>query len=179
MVILALGIFCAVVGLVFLVGCFIRVDSPAFITRANGNEDKIAKLRTLQDAWDKLGTSRQFVVSTSSYLIMGTGLLLLWSRPSFAAIWWVVPALLAINLVALVLIKQQADAMLDPGLLGHAEALTVIRRQIRLCITFGVVFGILALGPNNAFKPNSFRSTNSVAGTACHAVCSATRVGLT
>jgi hypothetical protein len=33
--------------------------------------------------------------------------------------------------------------------------------------------------PNNAFKPNSFRSTNSVAGTACHAVCSATRVGLT
>jgi hypothetical protein len=33
--------------------------------------------------------------------------------------------------------------------------------------------------PNIAFKPNSFRSTNSVAGTACHAVCSATRVGLT
>ena len=156
-----------------------RVDSPAFITRANGNEEKIAKLRTLQDAWDKLGTPRQFAVSTSSYLIMGAGLLLLWSRPAFAAIWWIVPALLLINLVALVLIKKQAETMLDPDLSGHAEALTVIRRQIRLCITFGVVFGILALGPNNAFKPNSFRSTNSVAGTACHAVCSATRVGLT
>ena len=179
MVILALGIFCAVVGLIFLIGCFIRVDSPAFITRANGNEEKIAKLRTLQDAWDKLGTPRQFAVSTSSYLIMGAGLLLLWSRPAFVAIWWIIPALLAINLIALVLIKQQADAMLDPELLGHAEALTVIRRQIRLCITFGVVFGILALGPNNAFKPNSLRSTNSVAGTACHAVCCATRVGLT
>jgi hypothetical protein len=32
--------------------------------------------------------------------------------------------------------------------------------------------------PNNSFKPNSFRSTNSMAGRACHAVCSATRVGL-
>ena len=33
--------------------------------------------------------------------------------------------------------------------------------------------------PNSAFKPNSFRSTNSLAERACHAVCSATRVGLT
>lgn len=170
MVILALGIFCAVIGLVFLIGCFIRVDSPAFIARANGNEEKIAKLRTLQDAWDKLGAPRQFVVSTSSYLIMGAGLLLLWSHPAFSPFWWVVPALLVANLITLVLIKQNADVMLNPELPGHAEALTVIRRQIRLCITFGVVFGILALGPNNAFKPNSFRSTNGMVGTACHAV---------
>jgi hypothetical protein len=34
-------------------------------------------------------------------------------------------------------------------------------------------------GPNSAFKPNSFRSTNSMAGKSCHAVCSATRAGLT
>ena len=33
--------------------------------------------------------------------------------------------------------------------------------------------------PNSAFKPNSFRYTNSVAERACHAICSATRVGLT
>jgi hypothetical protein len=32
--------------------------------------------------------------------------------------------------------------------------------------------------PNNSFKPNSFRSTNKMAGKACHFVCSATRVGL-
>jgi hypothetical protein len=38
---------------------------------------------------------------------------------------------------------------------------------------------LIQLRPNNAFKPNSFRSTNSVAKRACHAVCSATRVGLT
>lgn len=33
--------------------------------------------------------------------------------------------------------------------------------------------------PNNAFKPTPLRSTNHMAGTACHVVCSATRCGLT
>jgi hypothetical protein len=35
------------------------------------------------------------------------------------------------------------------------------------------------LRPNNAFKPNSFRYANNMAGKACHVICSATRVGLT
>ena len=111
MVILALGILCAAVGLVFLVGCFVRVDSPAFIDRAAGNEAKIVKLRSLQDAWDKLGKPRQFIASTSSYLIMGSGLLLLRYEPRFAEFWWAVPALLAANLLGLLYVKKYADGI--------------------------------------------------------------------
>ena len=159
MVVLALGIFCTAVGLIFLVGCFIRVDSPAFIERAAGNEEKIAKLRSLQDAWSKLGRPRQFVASTSGYLIMGVGLLLLRYNPRLAEFWWAIPALLAINVLGLLHVKKHADTILDDQLSGHAEALTVIRRQIRMCVTFGVVFGILALGPNNSFKPNPLRGS--------------------
>src|SRR5690606_24155437 len=33
--------------------------------------------------------------------------------------------------------------------------------------------------PNNSFKPNLLRSTNNMAGKACHVVGSATQVGLT
>jgi hypothetical protein len=159
MVVLALGLFCTAVGLVFLVGCFIRVDSPAFIERAAGNEEKIAKLRSLQDAWSKMGKPRQFIASTSAYLIMGAGLLLLRYNPQFAHFWWVVPVLLALNCQALLHIKKYADSILDGQLSGHAEALTVIRRQIRMCVTLGVVFAILALGPNNSFKPNPLRGS--------------------
>ena len=157
MVALALGLFCTAVGLIFLTGCFIRVDSPAFIERAAGNEEKIAKLRSLQDAWTKLGKPRQFIASTSAYLIMGVGLLFLRYNPRFVEFWWVVPALLAINVLGLLHVKSYADSILDDQLSGHAEALTVIRRQIRMCVTFGVVFGILALGPNNSFKPTPLR----------------------
>ena len=159
MVALALGLFCTAVGLVFLVGCFIRVDSPAFIERAAGNEEKIAKLRSLQDAWTKLGKLRQFIASTSAYLIMGVGLLLLRYDPRLGEFWWVVPVLLATNVLCLLHVKRYADSILDDQLSGHAEALTVIRRQIRMCVTFGVVFGILALGPNNSVR--SFLSTPS------------------
>ncbi|WP_144900755.1 hypothetical protein [Luteimonas cucumeris] len=35
------------------------------------------------------------------------------------------------------------------------------------------------LRPNNSFKPNFLRSTNNMAGRACHVVGSATQVGLT
>ena len=159
MVVLALGLFCTAVGVVFLVGCFIRVDSPAFIERAASNEEKIAKLRSLQDAWSKLGKPRQFVASASAYLIMGVGLLLLRYNPGLAKFWWVVPVLLAINILGLLSVKRYANTVLDPDLSGHAEALTVIRRQIRMCVTFGVVFGILTLGPNNSFKPNPLRGS--------------------
>ena len=157
MVILALGLFCTAVGLVFLIGCFTRVDSPAFIERAAGNEEKITKLRSLQDAWSKLGKPRQFIASTSGYLIMGGGLLLLRYTPQFAQFWWVVLVVLGVNCLGLLHVKKYADSVLDDQLSGHAEALTVIRRQIRMCVTFSVVFAILALGPNNSFKPNPLR----------------------
>ncbi|MCH6483150.1 hypothetical protein MMG85_06180 [Pseudoxanthomonas sp. LH2527] len=159
MLVLALGLLCTAVGLVFLIGCFIRVDSSAFIERAAGNEKKIATLHSLQDAWSKLGKPRQFIASTSAYLIMGIGLLVLRYNPRLAEFWWVVPVLLAINVLGLLRVKQYADRVLDDKLSGHAEALTVIRRQIRMCITFGVVFGILVLGPNNSFKPNPLRGS--------------------
>jgi hypothetical protein len=157
MVILALGILCVVFGLIFLVGCFTRVDSPAFIERASGNEAKITKLRSLQDAWDKLGKPRQFVASTSGYLIMGVGLLLLRYDPHFSDYLWVVPALLAVNFITLLNVKKYANSVLDPQLSGHAEALQVIKRQIRTCVIFGIVFAILAYGPNNSFKPTPLR----------------------
>ena len=159
MVVLALGLFCTAGGLVFLIGCFIRVDSPAFIDRAAGNEEKIAKLRSLQDAWSKLGKPRQFIASTSAYLIMGAGLLLLRYSPRFAEFWWVVPVMLAINILGLLHVRKYAESVLDAQLTGHAEALTTIRRQIRMCVTFSVVFAILALGPNNSFKPNPLRGS--------------------
>ena len=38
---------------------------------------------------------------------------------------------------------------------------------------------LTAAPPNNAFKPNSFRYANNMAGKACHVLGSATRVGLT
>jgi hypothetical protein len=110
---------------------------------------------------------------------MGAGLLFLWYEPRFAKLWWIVSGLLLINIAALFQIKRQVEGVLDPQLAGHAEVLRVITRQIRMCFTFSVVFAILALGPNNAFKPNLFRSTNSVAEKTCRAVCSATQVGLT
>jgi len=156
MVVLALGLFCTAIGLVFLIGCFIRVDSTAFIERAAGNERKIAKLRSLQDAWSKLGKPRQFIASTSGYLIMGTGLLLLRYNPRFAEFWWAVPVALAINCLCLLRVKKYAESVLDDQLSGHAEALTVIKRQIRMCVTFSVVFAILALGPN---MPNPLRGS--------------------
>ena len=104
-----------------------------------------------------MGKSRQFIASTSAYLIMGVGLLLLRYNPRLADYWWVVPLLLAINVLGLLQVQKFADSILDPKLSGHAEALTVIKRQIRLCVTFGIVFATLALGPNNSFKPTPLR----------------------
>lgn len=46
----AFGFLFAVAGGLFLVGCFVRVDSPGFIERAAGDEQKIHKLRSLQVA---------------------------------------------------------------------------------------------------------------------------------
>lgn len=159
MVALVLGLFSTAVGLIFLIGCFTRVDSPAFIERAEGNEEKIARLRSLQEAWTTLGKPRQFIASSSAYLIMGAGLLLLRYSPTFAEYWWVVPVLLAINALCVLHVKRFADSTLDERLPGHAEVLTVIRRQIRMCVTFCVVFSVLVLGPNFSLNQTPARDT--------------------
>jgi hypothetical protein len=85
---------------------------------------------------------------------MGAGLLLLRYSPTFVECWWVVPALLVINALCLLHVRKHANATLDGQLPGHAEVLTVIRRQIRMCVSFCVVFGILALGPGHAVNLN-------------------------
>jgi len=143
-VILALGLLCTFMGVVFLIGCFTKVDSPAFIARAAGDEAKIAKLHSLQDAWDRLGKVRQFFVSSFGYLIMAVGLLLLWREPNLAKYFWVVPALYAINLIVLLQIKRHAAKVLDQQAVGHTEVLRVIKQNIQICISFSVVFAVLA-----------------------------------
>lgn len=143
--ILALGLLCTFMSAIFLVGCFTRVDSPAFIARAAGNKVKIAKLRSLQDAWDRLGKVRQFFASCSSYLIMAAGLLFLWHDPKLARYFWVVPALYAINLAVLLQIKRYAGSVLDQQSVGHAEVLQVISQHIMMCIMFSIVFALLAI----------------------------------
>jgi len=131
-------------GIISLVGCFVRVDSPAFVERAANNESKIAKLRSLQDAWDRIGRLRQFFASASGYLIIASGLLLLWRVPELAKYSWAIPALYAVNLIVLLQVRRQAGELLDHQSVGHAEVLGVIKRHIRICITFSIVFILLA-----------------------------------
>ncbi|WP_185815635.1 hypothetical protein [Xanthomonas sp. SS] len=145
--ILALGLVCTLMGTIFFIGCFIRVDSPAFISRAAGNQAKIAKLRSLQDAWDRLGKVRQFFASCIGYLIMAAGLLLLWHDPRLARYFWVVPALYAMNLSLLLQIKGYARSVLDQKSIGHTEVLRVISQHITMCIMFSIIFSLLALRP--------------------------------
>ncbi|GAB3358412.1 hypothetical protein [Lysobacter tyrosinilyticus] len=142
--ILALGLLCTFMGVVFLIGCFTRVDSPTFIARAAGDEAKIARLHSLQDAWDRLGKVRQFFASSFGYLIMAAGLLLLWHAPELAKYFWVVPTLYAIHLVILLYVKRHAATVLDQQSIGHTEVLRVIKQHIRICISFSVVFAVMA-----------------------------------
>jgi hypothetical protein len=74
----AIGLMCAVMGIIFLVGCSDRVDSPGCIERACGYEQKVIKLRSLQASWDRLGKLRQFTATSTGWLIMAGGLLLVW-----------------------------------------------------------------------------------------------------
>ena len=143
--ILALALICAVMGAVFLFGCFIRVDTPAFISRAGGDQAKIAKLRSLQEAWDRLGKARQFVVCCTGYLIMAAGLLLLWHEPGLAPYFWVVLAVYAIYLAVILQIKRYAMSVLDQQSIGHAEVLGVINQHIMMSIAFSIIFAVLAL----------------------------------
>ena len=142
-----LGFLCAAMALVFLVGCFVRVDSPAFIARTFGDEAKIRKLRSLQDAWDRLGRFRQFIASSSGYWIMASGLLLAWSHHPLARHLWVVPSLYAANLAALVRVRSYARMVLDQESPGGAEVLKVIKQHIRMCITFSIIYLLLVAVP--------------------------------
>lgn len=139
-----LGFMCAFLGLVLLAGCFTRVDAPRFIERASGNEQKIDKLRSLQSAWDRLGKLRQLIASATGYLIMAAGLLLLWHDPSLARYCWVVPAMYAVNLIALLRVRHHARLVLDQASPGGVEVLQVIKQQIRICISFSVIYLMLA-----------------------------------
>ena len=131
-------------GLTFLVGCFVRVDSPSFIARAGGDERKISKLHSLQDAWDRLGKIRQFVASSSGYLIMAIGLLLIWYDATLAKYYWVVPVMYAANLAALLRVRSHARLVLDQGSAGHTEVLRVIKQHIYICVSFSVIYVLLA-----------------------------------
>ncbi|WP_369943681.1 hypothetical protein [Xanthomonas medicagonis] len=132
-------------GAVFLVGCFIRVDSPAFISRAAGDRAKIAKLHSLQEAWDRLGKARQFFVCCTAYLIMAAGLLLLWHDPRLARYFWMVPALYAIDLAVILQIKRYASSVLDRQSIGHTEVLEVINQHINMSVALSIIFVVLAL----------------------------------
>ncbi|MGO1003445.1 hypothetical protein [Lysobacter sp. CA196] len=138
------GFMCAFMGLIFLAGCFARVDAPRFIERASGNQQKIDKLRSLQTAWDKLGKIRQLIASATGYWIMAAGLLLLWHDPGLARYRWVVPAMYAINLIALLRVRRHARRVLDQASAGAVEVLQVIKQQISICISFSVIYVMLA-----------------------------------
>ena len=143
-VIPGLGLLCAFMGITFLVGCFVKVDSSSFITRAAGDQGKIAKLHSLQAAWDRLGRFRQFVASSSGYLIMAAGLLLIWYDARLAKYFWLVPVLYAVNLLALLRVRHHAVLSLDKESAGHAEVLRVIKQNIRICVTFSIIYVLLA-----------------------------------
>jgi hypothetical protein len=138
----ALGILTALLGLTFFVGCFVRVDSPRFMERA-GDPGRIRKLETLQDAWSKLGKPRQFVASSAALLVFGLGLLAVWRAPALGKYYWVVPVVLLANLWLVLLVRRHALRVLDPALPGHAEVLKVLKQNIRMCISFSVVFVVL------------------------------------
>ena len=139
-IVLLLGLLSSFLGLVFLTGCFTRVDSEAFIARASGNEAKIANLRSLQASWDKLGRTRQFLSSSLGFLIFGAGLLLVWYDTSFADYYLVVPALYVANLVSLVSVNKHATAALTSGSYGDLQVKRVIKQNMRMCVTFGIIY---------------------------------------
>ncbi len=139
----ALGLLNALMGIIFLVGCFVRVDSPPFIERAAGSEQKIARLHSLQDSWNRLGRLRQFIASSSGFLIMGAGLLLVWRKPELARFFWVVPVAYFFNLLALLWVRKYAVLVLATESTGGSEVLRVIKRNIRICITFSIIYVLL------------------------------------
>ncbi len=139
-----MGMFCALIGAIYLVVCFVRVDSQQIEARLAGNEEKISKFHSLQGAWDRLGKTRRFFVSSFNYLIMAAGLLVLWQDKEITAIYWAVPLLFVVNLLCLVHIMRYANTVLDVHSNGSDEVLRLIKLQIGACIAFSLIFLILA-----------------------------------
>jgi hypothetical protein len=138
-----IGILTALAGVVFLIGCFVRVDSKGFIDRASGDEAKIARLHSLQAAWDRIGKLRQFIASSSGFLIVGIAMLLAWQRINIPGQPWIVPAILALNLAAVLWVRSHAVRVLEKDTIGGTEVLKVIKQNIRLCITFSIIYVLL------------------------------------
>ncbi len=140
-----LGLFVCLVGLTFLWGCFTRVDSKKLLARASGNEERVAKLQSLQASWGKLGKLRQFVSSSLGFLILGIGLLLFWYYQSLSKYYLVIPFLYALHFVFLLNINKYAKTVLTSGSVGDLQILQVIKINMRMCFTFAIVFVVLVL----------------------------------
>jgi hypothetical protein len=138
-----IGIVTALAGLIFMIGCFVRVDSKGFIDRASGDEVKIARLHSLQAAWDLIGKPRQFIASSSGFLIVGIAMLLAWQKIRIPGQPWIVPAILALNLACVLWVRSHAIRVLDKDSIGGAEVLKVITQNIRICITFSIIYVLL------------------------------------
>lgn len=88
MAMLLVGSITLVAGLIFALGCFIRVDSPSFTANMDG--PKIARMHTLQRAWDSIGRSRQVLASSYGYVVFAFLLLLTYLENSLR-VWLLVP----------------------------------------------------------------------------------------
>jgi hypothetical protein len=143
MILLLLGLFSSLTGIMFLVGSFMRVDSSLFIDHADGNKEKIAKLHSLQASWDKLGKYRQFLASSPAFLILGISLLLAWYDRSFSQYYFIVPIIYAINFLSLFYVNKYAKAILTSESHGDSQVLGVIKLNMRLCITLAIVYVVL------------------------------------
>jgi hypothetical protein len=137
------GLLCSFMGMMFLIGCFLRVDAPAVITRASGDEVKIANLRSLHASWNKFGRFNQFLCSSPAFLILGFGLLLVWFDASFARFYLAVPVLYTLNLLSLLRLRKHAAMVLSSGSHGDSQVVTIIKQNIRMCVSFGIVYVVL------------------------------------
>jgi hypothetical protein len=144
-IVLSLGIFICLVGLAFMWSCFTRVDSPKILARASGNEEKVANLQSIQASWDKLGKIRRFVSSSLSFFIIGVGLLLFWYDKSVSKYYLVVPILYAVLFLFLLSINKYAKSVLTTSSFGDLQILQVIKLNMRICLTFSIVFIVLVL----------------------------------
>jgi len=146
---LLLGVFLVFGGLAFLVGCFLRVDSGVFLDRAAGDHAKVAKLRSLQASWDKIGKVRQFLASSLGFLLFGTALLVFSYDASLWRYFWVPVVFLVVHFFVLRRLGGEVKTLLSSGSQGDTEVHKVFGQSMRTCIiaiVILVVFGVRASG---------------------------------
>lgn len=141
---LFVGCISTLAGLIFLFGCFHRLDSPDTLRRTEGDEVKLAKLTSLQEAWDAIGKWRRFIASASAFLIAGIASLSIWYEPGLSKYAFVVPVLLGLNLIALLMIRKHAMSVMNLESHGGAQVMGVIKGNIRACITSSIIVVTLA-----------------------------------